>query len=255
MARIYAKPIASGFDNTLILESREALVIPFDFSGGYTVARLTAIASMTSGTLDNAGLNNNVDYNLSVNGLSRNRVYFGFMDRDGFPGESGCVFIGTATSSGTPTASVRTGSVGGVRTRWGGTSSSNMGLTLINPTGGCEEATNQKWNYEMSIGQYHSGSGNYASVMGVEIGFTNIGLSNQTCNGYSFTAQDLGPVTGYNDLFTATFGGFGISYGTIQTIGYTHSGVPLTIPKYAIIYNPFTEYKLRIHSVGVFKVA
>ena len=252
MARIYAKPIISGFDNTLILDAREALVIPFDFSGGYTSARLVAATSITSGDLNEIAMNG-ANYSLNVYDQTRNRIYFGFMDKDGFPGEDECTFVGAATSLRNPTSCVYPATAGIVR--WGGLySSDNLSLSFINPTGGQQDIS-ANFSFEMSNGNNHSGVTNYCSIMGVGIDFHNVDSPQQYCRTYYFQGKNFSPMTGYNDLFIASFGGFGISPGGTSTFDYTFSGAARAVPKYAVIYNPFGNYKLRIHSVGIFKVS
>lgn len=261
MAKIFSRPISGGVDNMLVLGAREALVIPFDFSGGFNYVKLVAYGSFTSGDNENEPLitpvQADVNYTFPYNNTTRNSVLVGFMNKDGFPGESGCAFVGICQQSGNADSRMR---LGGPNSDiyWG---NSNFGGCLaggmINPTGGIYNSNASAIGWRFSNPVNMTGSGLYNTAFGMEVQFRNLGEANADCTIWLHNERtNLPPRTGYSDLLIAgNPTSFNNNNGQTYTAPWAYSGVPLELPKYAIIYNPFIDFRLRLSSVGIFKVS
>lgn len=238
MAKIYNKTTSGGTDKTLILDSREAFLYPFQFTDWSTI-RFAFYFHLTTLGDDNSAMINAEEF-LTVNNYE-DRVYFGLKNNNtSFPTTLGASFIGLMTapgaiarldvSSGSATNILQTLSTSGVKPN-ANVESYGSDTIFLTPEGNADDQTA------------------YACALIMNYTVINKGLSSQQIEmkiqnraGLSFTnqAQFLNDAGNFNPNATFT-----------NTYSWNSGGLPLQLPNAIFLYSPFINYRLKIFSVGM----
>lgn len=225
MATIYEK---TANDNCLILDTREALVYPFDFGDDWSEIRIGAIVSVTTNTGDNQV---GVTEFFSAPTNTNDRMYFGLKDgSERLPHDGGTSFIGMA-GIGLVEQRVQQGSTRFV-----------YGVA----TSGDYATYSQMVNFEqvyIGYGTWSTGESRYAQFNSLRITRTG---ANYTVSYSHFDNNNSDPYTNLNTrqmLRTSTYGNAvtGLAYATGMNNFFC--------------YFPWFNNRIRLHNLVVEKFA
>ncbi len=261
MAKIYDKVItspASGFDRTLILDPREALVYPSPYDD-WTVLHVGFIVSATNVTGDNADLSidyPNHDDGASINAVSnRDRFYFGIKTNDSsFPGQQNLPFVGICSASGQSDFRNVYNGFSAPNFAIENSSSSKFSVGVAHSNGTFETTQSTTPFYTPNPSQMAATS-LYGMFHGLTFTLNNKGLSNQSINIKYRTNAVAANGDGTSKQTDAQLKNLMLTLGSTDfgTFSYNNSGSPYVIPNSIFMYLPFPQIRLRIHHLGVIK--
>lgn len=237
MAKIYAKPIATGTDKCLILDPREAIIYPFNI-GDWTEARLGFFVSMCHTIGDNTNA-----VNESVNADNPSNAWaIGLKNNDtNLPISSGAKFWGICPSTVTSINVSATNASGAHRTIVAD------GSTII--------GTSASFHGNMYLNPGATLTSGFAYFLGLKFNITNKGLATQTV-GMQYDSK----ATTYSDTsisaLRARLVGFAPdsasgSSGLAWNTGTEAKAIPDTI----FMRFPFANNRIRIHSLLIERFA
>ena len=237
MATIFQKTTSLGLDNTLVLDSREALLYPFDLGNDWTEIRMGMFVSMTDSSSNNGKYN---DEGVNNNSF-KNAAYFGLKDSSlTFPSLVGTSFIGSSTRIGNNTTISNASNYldfqgGSIR-------------FLVN-----DQISTSNTNLPLYLGTSAIGTGasNFAGFFGFRIRYNESakiisGSCFSTLNNYvtDTSTTQARVLIGQLPNETANITGY-------FTSNLTATGSAISRPSAAFVYFPFYLNKFRIHNICV----
>jgi len=243
MATIFPKVnTILGFDNTLVLDHREALLYPFDVGNDWREIRVGMFVSIVGSTGDNSTYNDESVANTS----NLNRGYIGIKNNNTiFPGASGSNYIGASNGLNQPVNILNANNFinfNGASVQIAADNITNTRAASADTYVGTRLVGTQLINYAAFYGLrvWYNPANNIMS--GVMIHhpnsyYTDTSITTLRVLTTSPPTQTTPPTTGY---FTSDL---------------TISGSPLSRPEAVFVYFPFFTDKFRIHSLLVERYA
>lgn len=255
MAYLFDKPInppVSGFDRTLILQTREALVYPMPYEDWNTM-RIGFLHSSTSdSTDDNIPYPRSTTFSMNVIDNIRDRFYFGLKDNDSnFPAQNQTPFIGQF-NSGSQTQYFLDGT---------STACPVMGLGYTQP----DSLQYSEYGTIHKNGAFECVSGprfdmgnkcdtnnvtNYGVFYIMNFTVLNKGLSNQQINIKTSTTEAVAKMTDVQIKNLMV----GASFTDRGTYNYNLAGTPYKLPTSIFMYQPMSMWRLRVHQIAAIKI-
>lgn len=236
MATIFQK---TATDNCVILNPRESLTYPFSL-GQWTDLRMGMYVSLTSTTGDNTVFGGNETFNYN-SGLSS--VFVGLTSSgNSLPGDNGKTYIGIGPQPSSPTCAITSTRIS--------TSDTQTNSMAIDQNGDFARGTNTTLNAYITVTPATAAT-NYAVFYGLRFV---VGPNNQ------YSIWSMAGSAGVTDptvesvrlqLTTQP----NVAYqGTIYfNNGFTSTGIQIPRPDNVYLYFPFSNSRVRIHSLVVDK--
>lgn len=242
-----AKFLDLNSDRCLILNSREALHMPFQFKD-WTNIQLCLAVDWVNPVYENlADPRTSAEISTESRQVisNKDRLYIGLKDDSVlFPGSSNASFIGASVNVGSNSTITNPGS-----STPNNISISNLAKTVILPNQTITQANNENLIYLV-----YGNPANYSFIF-LEFLVLNKGLSNQQIRIGKYETQALANWFTYaegsptrekidNLRTNSVFNGY-------HTFDFNVGGVPVKLPNSIFAYAPWTNKKMRIYSLAV----
>ena len=249
MAEIYHKVYTGGIKNTLVLDSRQALLYPMVFDDWNQIV-VGAFFSFT----DNSELNHSwgsseVTYQNTFS-TTRDMFYFGLKNNSSqFPKVSGSKFLGALTVAG-----ARWWSDGdGLPTHFDITEDAltDVSYGSINDTSILTSTEAEIWTQSQSENaERFSLTSSFALMIALRFTVNDKGLATQTVSidRYATTNNTDTSINALKELIQ------GSGYTSVATATFNSGDAALTLPNSLFIHFPWSLVRGRLHSVAAMKV-
>lgn len=276
MATIFQKIPSSG-ENCLILENGEALIYPFNI-GDWTEMRMSIGFSFTSPSNDNAAI---TAQSISSSTSPKNSMFIGLFsgNNNSLPFSNNTSFIGFGNRTGHSVSLTTTSTPGGFQCYAGLITNSTQAPGSSTPVGSMHGFSSL--NSLFNINNYSSlrdsatyfavtngvqntflnttGSTNFAVIESMQFNINNKGQVGQNIdlrwnnNGATSpkTNMSIEQLSLYNQNTSSQSALTGLYYSS----ALSSTGTPLDIPNKLLVHFPFSQNRVRIHSILIEKYA